>query len=57
MVMISWAFLKILIVLQIKKIVFIYIILISVDVFIPLYKSSTADDVSRWLAKLGFSQS
>ncbi|XP_047124877.1 epidermal growth factor receptor kinase substrate 8 isoform X2 [Hydra vulgaris] len=27
----------------------------SVDVFIPLYKSSTADDVSRWLHKLGFS--
>uniref|UniRef100_A0A7M5V6Q5 SH3 domain-containing protein n=1 Tax=Clytia hemisphaerica TaxID=252671 RepID=A0A7M5V6Q5_9CNID len=28
----------------------------AVDVFIPLYKSSTADDVSRWLGKLGFSQ-
>jgi len=27
----------------------------AVDVFIPLYKSSTADDVSRWLYKLGFS--
>ncbi|XP_057297923.1 epidermal growth factor receptor kinase substrate 8-like isoform X3 [Hydractinia symbiolongicarpus] len=28
----------------------------AVDVFIPLYKSSTADDVSRWLFKLGFSE-
>lgn len=29
----------------------------SVDVFIPLYQSSTADDVTRWLQKLKFSAS